>query len=273
MKNRKLRLFVYSGMQAAALFLSVHYPQVWAQTTEANNSSAQRPSCANLPCSMSDEQIAELVGSSKVRTTEKVLSLTPEAYKCFDGNHCDRALRVLNQAIVLYEGDASSDKNGREYGCFRNIRARLAKCQRKNEGTELLWRLVKARMECGFSDPYKEYSFFHQSPPLLKADEELLEFPINSSEVDACTQVFEQFCNVAKETGNTANIIFALIRKSQLFRRQGLTEDWVQTLEQIEAWRAKSNSSKVISTVCLILPEGMSIWLSSIRQSRSGTQR
>ncbi len=71
MKNRKLRLFAYL-MQAAALLVSVNHPQAWAQTTEANNSSAQGPHCANMPYSMSDEQIAKLVGGSKVRATEKV---------------------------------------------------------------------------------------------------------------------------------------------------------------------------------------------------------
>lgn len=166
-----------------------------------------------------------------------IKALTDRAYSELDASNDDAGVRDLKTAITLYEASPHGTEALQKYYCFQKIRLRFKKLGREQEGIELLWRIVKARMQSGYADP--PFSGSQCGGPTPTADYELLHTTV-WTKTDADKKMAEEFLSLAKASGKSENIIFALSNMREPLGRGGEREISIE--EQIETERANGKN-------------------------------
>lgn len=186
----------------------VQYLNAAGQKKEAEKTAAEGSEDAKRLVETRSAEAAHAIANPSKNTLAAIKALTERAYKELDAKDTDAGVKDLMSAISLYEGAPQGYDAEHKYYCFQKIRSRFKNIGREQEGIDLLWRIVKARMQVGYSDP--DNGFRSQcGGPTLTADYELLHTSAWTKN-EADKKMAEQFLSLAKTSGKSENIIFAL---------------------------------------------------------------
>jgi tetratricopeptide (TPR) repeat protein len=196
-----------------------------------------------------EEKLKAAIDDSHALPLQKVKALTEFSNKEFDSTHCDEAVSHLKAAVAVYEKNATDKQSEQMFDCFKDVSIHLKKCGHDQENESLLLRIVHARMVNGFDDPLAATSWHSHCgigrTPVGALDDYLgFQGRIIGSRPDSKTFAkLEQLISEAKASNKPASVVFLLIA---LQNARGFNEARIDSLEELEIWRAKENDPRVL---------------------------
>lgn len=235
---RTLRPEVADRNLSSLSALCVQYLQAAGLKKDAEKTAVESSEDAKHLVETKRAEAADAIANPSKNSFAAIKALSERAYSELDANETDAGVKDLLSAITLYEATPQGDDAVHKYYCFQKIRSRFKKIGREQEGIDLLWRIVKARMQVGYPDP--DNGFRSQcGGPTPTADHELLHTSVWTKN-EADKKMAEQFLSLAKASGKSENIVFALCNMREPLGKD--REKEISIEEQLEKERANGKN-------------------------------
>lgn len=97
------------------------------------------------------ENFLKAINDPKAAPTMKIQAMTKHASELFYSKNCDEAQELIREAVKLLES-LKPEEAVQSYLAFGDVYKEFSKCGEAAAGEELLWRLIRIRVQLGLND-------------------------------------------------------------------------------------------------------------------------